>query len=310
MEIGAGEFLEGKARDLRDHIIDGRLEGSRRRALGDVVFQLVERIADGQPRRDLGDGKARGLRRQRRGARHARVHLDDDQLAIGRIDRELHVRAAGIHADLAQHRDRGVAHDLIFFVGERQRRGDGDRIASMHAHRIDILDGADDDAVVRAVADHLHLIFLPAEDRFLDQDLARRRGVQPALDDPQIFLAIIGDAAARAAQREGRPDDRRQADDFQRLERLDQVMRQHGARGGEADGGHRLAEAEAVFGLVDGVSAGADHLDAEAGRACRRGTAPAPYSARSVRPWWAAAPSSRADARRARARSPWRRSRA
>ena len=79
------------------------------------------------------------------------------------------------------------------------------------------------------VADHLHLIFLPAEHRFLDQHFARRRGVEPALDDAQIFLAVIGDAAAGAAQREGRADDRGQADHFERLERLGQIVRQHGA---------------------------------------------------------------------------------
>ena len=150
VEIGAGEFLEGEARDLGDHIVDGRLEGGGRRALRDVVVQLVERIADGEPGGDLGDREARRLRGQRRGARHARVHLDDDQLAVRRIDGELHVRAARIDADLAQHRDRGVAHHLIFFVGQRQRRRDGDGVARMHAHRVDILDGADDDAVVRA----------------------------------------------------------------------------------------------------------------------------------------------------------------
>jgi hypothetical protein len=93
------------------------------------------------------------------------------------VDRELHVRAAGFDADLAQHRDRGVAHDLVFLVGQRQRRRDGDRIARMHAHRIDVLDGADDDAVVRLVADHFHLILFPAEQALVDQDLANRRGV-------------------------------------------------------------------------------------------------------------------------------------
>jgi len=37
-----------------------------------------------------------------------------------------------------QDRDRRVAHDLIFLVGERLRRRDGDRVAGMHAHRIQV----------------------------------------------------------------------------------------------------------------------------------------------------------------------------
>ena len=87
-----------------------------------------------------------------------------------------------------------------------------DRIAGVDAHRIDVLDRADDDAVVGAVAHDLHLVFLPAEHRFLDQHLVRRRGAQAAADDLLELLAVVGDAAAGAAQGEGRPDDRRQAD--------------------------------------------------------------------------------------------------
>ena len=74
-----------------------------------------------------------------------------------------------LDADLAQHRDRRVAHALVFLVGQRLRRRDGDRVAGVHAHRIEVLDRADDDAVVAAVAHDLHLEFLPAEHRFLEQ---------------------------------------------------------------------------------------------------------------------------------------------
>ncbi len=162
--IGAGELLEGEARDLGDDIIDGRLERGRGDA-GNVVVELVQRVADRQLGGDLGDGEAGRLRRQGRRARHARIHLDHHHAPIGRIDGELHVRAAGIDADLAQHRDRGVAHDLIFLVGQGQRRGHGDAVTGMDAHRVDILDRADDDAVVRLVADDLHLIsFQPSTD--------------------------------------------------------------------------------------------------------------------------------------------------
>ena len=148
--LGAGEFLEGEAGDLRHDVVDRRLERGRRRAAGDVVGDLVERIADGQLRRDLGDREAGRLRGQRRGARHARVHLDDDHPPRRRIDRELDIAAAGLDANLAQHRQRGVAHHLEFLVGERQRRRHGDGIARVHAHRVDVLDRADDDAIVRA----------------------------------------------------------------------------------------------------------------------------------------------------------------
>ena len=218
--LRARELLEGEAGDLGDDVVDGGLERGRRGAARDVVLQLVQRVADGELGGDLGDGKARRLRCQRGRARHARVHLDDDEAAVVGIDGELHVRAARLHADLAQHRDRGVAHDLVFFVGQRQRRRHRDAVAGVHAHRVDVLDRADDDAVVRLVADHLHLEFLPAEHALLDQHLGGRRGLQAALDDLAEFLAVVGDAAAGAAERERRPDDGRQPDDRQPIQGL------------------------------------------------------------------------------------------
>ena len=261
--LGAGKLLESEARDLGDDVVDGRLEARGGRAAGDVVGDLVQGVADGELGRDLGDREAGRLRRQRGGARHPRVHLDDDQAPIRRVDRELHVRAAGLHPDLAQHRDRGVAHDLVFLVGQRERRSDRDRVAGVHAHRVEVLDRADDDAVVVLVANDLHLEFLPAEDRFLDQHLVGRRGIDAALDDVDELGLVVGDAAAGAAERERRPDDRRQPDLVERLERVGQRLDLLRARGLQPDPLHRLAEASAVLGLVDGIRGRADHLDAE-----------------------------------------------
>ena len=89
------------------------------------------------------------------------------------------------------------------------------------------------------------------------------RGVDAALDDGEIFFVVIGNAAAGAAQGEAGADDAGQADHLERLQRLDGVVRQHGARGFEPDLLHGVAEQFAVFGLVDGLGGGADHLDAE-----------------------------------------------
>jgi hypothetical protein len=68
---GAGELLEGEARDLHDHVVDGRLEGRRRHA-GDVVLDLVERVADGElARRSSRSGSRSPSRRGPRSARRA-----------------------------------------------------------------------------------------------------------------------------------------------------------------------------------------------------------------------------------------------
>ena len=78
--VGAGELLEGEPRELDDDVVERRLE-ARRRRLGEVVRDLVERVADRELRGDLRDRIPGGLRGERRGARDARVHLDDADLA-------------------------------------------------------------------------------------------------------------------------------------------------------------------------------------------------------------------------------------
>ena len=91
-----------------------------------------------------------------------------------RIDGKLDVRASGLDADLANDGNGGVAHGLVFAVGKRLRRSDGDGVAGVRAHGIEVLDGADDDDVVGEIAHHLQFVFLPAEHRLLDQHLVDR----------------------------------------------------------------------------------------------------------------------------------------
>ena len=76
--VGTLELLEGKARHLNDAVVDRGLKAGGR-GLGDVVDDLVERIAHSQARGGLSDGETRGLGGQRGRTAHARVHLDDDQ---------------------------------------------------------------------------------------------------------------------------------------------------------------------------------------------------------------------------------------
>ena len=60
--VGLLELLEREARHLGDDVIDRRLERRRHEvavAAGDVVAQLVERIADGELRGDLRDRETR-----------------------------------------------------------------------------------------------------------------------------------------------------------------------------------------------------------------------------------------------------------
>ncbi len=180
------------------------------------------------------------------------------------MHRELDVRPARVDADRPDAGDRRVAHDLVLLVGERLRRRHGDRVAGVHAHRVEVLDRAHDDDVVPAVAHHLELELLPARDRLLDQDLVDRRGLE-APGDVRAKLLVGGrEAAARATERARGPDDERQAEVA--ADRLG-FLRRAGvaaARQVEADRRHGLLEEIAVLGAADRVDARADQLDAVA----------------------------------------------
>ncbi len=128
------------------------------------------------------------------------------------IDGELHVGAARIDADFPQAANGAVAHHLVFAVGKGLGRRHRDRIAGVHAHRIEILDRADDDAVVGQVAHHLELEFLPAERALFDEHFVNRGERDAALQDVHEFFAVIGDAAAGSAQCEAGTQDAGVAD--------------------------------------------------------------------------------------------------
>ena len=273
--FGAGEFLKGEFRDLGDNIVDGRLERGRGH-LGDVIVQLIQRVANGQLGRDFCNREAGRLGGQRRGTRHPRVHFDHNHPAVCGVHRPLHVGATGFHANLAQNVDRVGPHDLVFFVGQRQRRGHGDRITCVDAHRVNVFDRADNDGVVGFVAHNLHLVFFPAQQAFVDEDLVHRRGIHAGAAEVDVIFAVIGYATAGAAKGEGGADDGGQANLVQLFQRLRNTRIQIGRavfflRSGD-DGGlrvfdaqtvHRFAEQLTIFSHFNGIALGADHFHVE-----------------------------------------------
>src|SRR5204863_224473 len=204
------------------------------------------------------------LRGERRGARHTRVHLDHDEAPVVRVDRELDIRATRLDTDLPHDGDRGVAHQLVFLVRQRLCRRDGDRVSRVDPNGVHVLDGADDDDVIREVAHHLELELLPADHRLLDEHGRDGRRLEPPADRLVELVRIVGDRAARAAERERGPDDRREADPADDRARLVEGPRVARARQGQADALHRFLEELAVLGFLDRGELGADQLDAEA----------------------------------------------
>ncbi len=131
----------------------------------------------------------------------------------------------------------------------------------MHAHGVEVLNGADDDDVVGEVAHHLELVFLPAEDAFFDEALVDGREVEAAGENLHQLFAVVGDAAAGAAEGEAGADEDREAELAGEVEAVAQVVDQSGLGDFEADADHGVFEEQAVFGLLDGFELGADELD-------------------------------------------------
>ena len=226
--VCARELLEGEARHLGDDIVDGGFEARRGHA-GDLVVELVQCVANGKLGRDFGNREPGGFGGQCGGTADPGVHLDHDHAAVFRVDGELNIRPAGLDPDLAQTRDRGVAHDLVFLVRQGQCWCHGDGITGVHAHRVNVFDRADDDAVVGFVADNLHLVFLPAEDGFFDQHLAHWGGLDAAVDDVEELFPVIGNSCAQPAQRKGRANNGGQAHGLECFLGICPVVHRHGA---------------------------------------------------------------------------------
>ncbi len=220
----------------------------------------MEPVSDGELGPDPRDREAGRLRGERRGARHAGVHLDHQHLAGARMDRELDVAAPGLDADLSDDGDGGVSEVLVLHVRQGLSRGDGDRVPRVDAHRIHVLDGADDDDVVLAVADHLELELLPPDDRPVHEDLSDGGGIEAAADPTLELLAVVSDPAPRAPEGERGPDDRGIARVLDDLERLFDRLREASVRNGETDPGHRRRELLTVLGHLNGTLVGSDEL--------------------------------------------------
>ena len=254
-----GNFSNAKRGSLDHHVVQRRLEARRRRP-GQVVRDLVERVADRELRRDLGDRVARRLRGERRGARHARVHLDHADVAGLAVAGELDVRAAALDADRADDRRRSVAQLLVALVGERHLGRDGDRVARVHPHRVEVLDRADDHDVVIAVADHLELELVPADERLLDEHLPHRALAQRPVEQPFELGPRVRCPPAVATEGERRPQDHREREVARHIGEVGHDQRLRHLQAGAADG---LAEELAVLGAADHLGRRADQLDPE-----------------------------------------------
>ena len=193
--IGIGKFFKGEARGLDHAIVDCRLE-RRRRLFGNVIGNFIQRVAHSELGRDFGNRKASGLGGQGRAARHAGIHLNDDEFTVVGAHGKLNVRAPGLHPNGADDADRGVSHALILFIRQRLRRCYGDAIAGMHAHGIDVFNRADDHHIIRQVPHDFQFVLFPTENRLFQEHFMPWTRRQAPVHKPFELLNVVGNIAA------------------------------------------------------------------------------------------------------------------
>ncbi len=131
----------------------------------------------------------------------------------------------------------------------------------MHTHGIKVLDRADNDAVIVAIANHLHLIFFPTDERLINKKFVSGREVKTANTDCLKFLSVVGDTAARSTHREGGSDNAGETDILKNAKGLFERMRQGRPRGFQTDSFHRLIKKLSILCLINRFLGGANHLD-------------------------------------------------
>ncbi len=221
----------------------------------------MEEVAHGELCAHTRDRKPGGFRRERGRAGDPRVHLHDEHLTGLWIHGELDVTAAGFDTDLADDGDGSVPHALILDVRERLGGGHGDGVPRVDAHRVEVLDRAHDDDVVRGIPNDLEFVLLPPDDAPVDEHLGDGRGVEAASDGRPELIGVVGDAATRTPEGEAGADDGRISrvlDDGQRLVHgsCEATMRKL-----QSDARHGSSEFLAVLRHPDGPGVRPDQLD-------------------------------------------------
>ncbi len=251
LSVGQREFFKRPARHFQHDIIDGRLKACLR-IFRDVIRNLIQAETERNFRRHFRNRIARRFRGERRRTADARIHFDDVILVRAGIQRILHI-AAAFNPQITDDANGRRAEHLKLLVGQRLRRRDDNGIPGVDADGIDIFHGAYDDAVVRPVAHDFKFDFLPAGHASFDQNLRNRGELQPARRDFFHFIAVVRNAAARAAERVGRTNDDRVTNAIRKFHGRFQFFKNIRFRDRLRNFFHRFFEKLAILRVLDGV---------------------------------------------------------
>ena len=200
------ELDKGKARNLDHAVVDRRLKGSRS-CLGDVVGNLVKRVANRKQSSHLCNWETSCLGGKRGRTTDARVHLNNNDAAVSWVNRKLNVRATAGYAYTLENSDGVVAEVLELFIGKRLSWSNGNGVSCVDAHWIEVLDGADNNTVTCGIAHDLHLNLFPALNGLLYQHLVLWRKQEALLNNLYELFWGVRNAAARTAKGEAWAND-------------------------------------------------------------------------------------------------------
>ena len=260
--VGVDELIKGPLRILDHDVVQRRLKAGAGLA-GDIIGDLVQRIADGDLGGHLGNGVTGGLGGQSGGAGHTGVDLDDRVIVAVGLQGKLAV-AAALNAQLGDDIQRGGAQHLVLVIGQGLGGSHNHGIAGVDTDGVQVLHVADGDHVALVVTHDLVLDLFPTGDALFHQDLMDGGKTQAVGADLDELFLVFADAAAGTAHGKGRADNDGIADAVRTGQRILQGLHDLRGNDGLVQLFHRLLEQLTVLGAVDGLRLAGQQADAGA----------------------------------------------
>ena len=265
--LGREKLIKGQTRDFHHTVVQRGFKACIGLP-GDSVFNLVQRISQGNLGRHLGDRISGGLGSQGRGTAHPGIHLDHTIFKAGGMQGKLHITAAG-NLKLIDNVQSGGAKHLVLLVAQGLGRSHHNTVPRMHAHRINIFHITDGNAVACAVPHDLVLNFLPARNTALYQYLSHPGQPQTVLQNFFQLGLIICDAPAGAPQCICGTQYHRITYGISKIDTVLYIFHHQGSGAGLANTLHQILELLTSLRVADGCGCGSQKAYSVSGQKSR-----------------------------------------
>ena len=169
----------------------------------------MERLAESELDGDVSKRIAGSLGSESRRTRETSVDFDDN-IALGfGVKTELNVTLSD-DTEMVDDLDGSSAEHVVFVIRQCLRRSDDNGFTGVDAHGIEVFHVADGDGVTLDVTNDFVFKFLPALDRFFDENLGRSS--ESDVGEMTEFSFVLDDARTLTTQGEGGAEHDRVAD--------------------------------------------------------------------------------------------------